>query len=130
MPIRSVHDPLRAAFEQHLSLGYALLRNGDRVASMREFEHAHILGQNRTGRHLRSHLAMFRWARQGGDRRELRGQLGRLVGALLFTWLWVPRGNPGSTRVGAFTPMPIPEPLASLLRDAAISTTGSHSERR
>ena len=108
-------ESLRQAFESRLALGYAHLANRAFEAAMIEFEAAHILGQSRTLQHLRSHVAMLRWGWRARSTREIWGQVGRLVGAGLFTWLWVPRGNPGSTRVGAFTPRPIPSDLASLL---------------
>ena len=114
----TAHEALRQAFERHLRDGYARLAAGDFAAAMAEFEAAHILGQMSTGRHLRSHVALLRWGWRAHSQREIAGQLGRLAGAAMFTWLWVPRGNPGSTRVGAFTPQPITEPLARLLREA------------
>ena len=112
------HEALREAFEQHLRQGYAQLAAGEYAAAMAAFEAAHILGQRHTWRHLRSHVALLRWGWRAHSQREIAGQLGRLAGAALFTWLWVPRGNPGSTRVGAFTPQPIPDRLARLLREA------------
>ena len=114
----AAREALRQAFERHLHDGYARLAAGDFAAALADFEAAHILGQRSTGRHLRSHLALLRWGWRAHSQREIAGQLSRLAGAALFTWLWVPRGNPGSTRVGAFTPQPIPEPLATLLREA------------
>lgn len=114
----TAREALRQAFERHLRDGYARLAARDFAAAMAEFEAAHILGQMSTGRHLRSHVALLRWGWRAHSQREIAGQLGRLAGAALFTWLWVPRGNPGSTRVGAFTPQPIPDRLARLLREA------------
>jgi hypothetical protein len=111
-------EALREAFEQQLRQGYAQLAAGEFAAAMAAFEAAHILGQAHTWRHLRSHVALLRWGWRTHSPREIAGQLGRLAGAALFTWLWVPRGNPGSTRVGAFTPQPIAEALARLLREA------------
>lgn len=106
---------LKAAFEARLQAGYAALAAGDLPTALGHFEAAHILGQTHTWRHIRSHIALFRWGWRQSDRREVLGQVGRLVGATLFTWLWVPRGNPGSTRVGAFKPQPVPAELAPWL---------------
>lgn len=106
---------LRHAFEARLASGYEHLAVREFDAAMAHFEAAHILGQNHTLRHLRSHVALLRWGWKAQSAREIAGQLGRLVGAALFTWLWVPLGNPGTTRVGAFTPQPIPQDLSSLL---------------
>jgi hypothetical protein len=114
----AAREALRQAFERHLREGYAQLSAGEFAAAMAEFEAAHILSQTATARHLRSHVALLRWGWRAHSQREIAGQLGRLAGAALFTWLWVPRGNPGSTRVGAFTLQPIAEPLARLLHEA------------
>lgn len=107
---------LRAAFCARLSRGYGHLAAGDLDSALRDFEAAHILGQAHTLRHLRSHLALLRWGLRARSPREIVGQLGRMLGAALFTWLWAPKGNPGSTRVGAFSPHPVPDDLSSLLQ--------------
>jgi hypothetical protein len=107
--------PRHLAFEVRLKAGYSALAAADASAALAHFEAAHILGQASTWRHVRSHMALFRWGWQQSDRREMRGQVGRLVGATLFTWLWVPVGNPGSTRIGAFAPHPVPAELRTLL---------------
>jgi hypothetical protein len=117
-PAATRAQSLQHAFESRLALGYVYLESRAFEAAMAEFEVAHILGQSHTLRHLRSHVAMLRWGWQAQSRREIAGQLARLAGAALFTWLWVPMGNPGSTRVGAFTPQPIPEELAELLQSS------------
>jgi len=110
---------LHQAFESRLAFGYAHLESRAFESAMGNFEAAHILGQSHTLRHLRTHVAMLRWGWRALSLREIAGQVGRLMGAALFTWIWVPRGNPGSTRVGAFTSLPIPDDLASLLRHHA-----------
>lgn len=78
-------------------------------------ERAHIIGQRRTLLHVRSHLGMFAagWARR--DRRELVGQIGRIVAAALLSRIWVPTGNTGGANVSALAPMPLPPDLAALL---------------
>jgi hypothetical protein len=50
-----------------------------------------------------------------GDRREVVGQVPRIVASLLFSRLWVPRGNSGRARVSAFRPMPVPGDLRRLV---------------
>lgn len=78
-------------------------------------ERAHILTQRRPWLHAHSHWLMLRAGWQLGDRREVLGQLPRIVAALLFSRLWVPIGNTGRARVSAFRPMPISEELRRLL---------------
>ena len=45
--------------------------------------------------HVRAHIAMLRVAWSEGDKRELSGQLKRIVPAALFSRIWVPSGNTG-----------------------------------
>lgn len=112
------NDVIRLAFEECMSRGHAALVAGDTELAMTAFEEAHILGQDRTVLHVRSHLAMLRWAWRKRERRETAGQVPRIVAAALFTWLWVPLGNPGSTRMGALKSAPIPEHLARILKSS------------
>jgi sterol desaturase/sphingolipid hydroxylase (fatty acid hydroxylase superfamily) len=109
---------LRRAFQARLSAGEEALRSSRADEAMQHFEAAHILGQEWTGPHVRSHVAILRWALQQRRWREIMGQVTRIVAAVLFTWLWVPRGNPGSTRVGALARRPVPADLAALLASA------------
>lgn len=108
---------LRAAFIQAMDAGDAALARGELAAAYAAFERAHILGQPRTGWHVRSHLGFIRWAFRARDVREFVGQCLRLPAAALFTWWWVPVGNTGGARVSALRPMPIPEDLRSFLDD-------------
>ena len=48
------------------------------------------------------------------DWREVAGQVPRMLASLLFSRLWVPRGNTGRARVSAFRPMPVPDDLRHL----------------
>jgi hypothetical protein len=53
------------------------------------------------------------WRR--GDGREVVGQVPRMLASVLFSRLWVPRGNSGRARVSAFAPMPVPADLRHLV---------------
>ena len=110
---------LLRAFEDRMDDGLVALRAGRAQEAMQHFEAAHILGQAWTGPHVRSHVALLRWALQQQRAREVIGQLSRIVAAALFTRLWVPAGNPGSTRVGALARRPLPADLAALLARTA-----------
>lgn len=80
--------------------------------AFRHLERAHILGQLRFADHVVVHLWMLRVALARADRREVRGQLLRLVATVpghLFGW--VPLGNTGGADVSALRPMPIPVDL-------------------
>jgi hypothetical protein len=78
---------------------------------------AHILGQRSTWLHVRSHVAMLGLAWRTRNRRELAGQMSRIAGAAVVTWLWIPEGNTGRANVSAFRPMPIPPELQRLLKE-------------
>ncbi len=109
-----VPTELHRAFEARLLAGYQALREARPEDAMTHFEAAHILGQAWTRTHVQSHVALLRWAIHEQRLREIVG-VARIAAAALFTWLWVPKGNPGSTRVGALARPPVPEELELLL---------------
>lgn len=78
-------------------------------------ERAHVLSQRMTVRHTHVHGLMLvaGWRRR--DWREVVGQVPRLLASLLFSRLWVPKGNSGRARVSAFKPMPVPADLRHLV---------------
>ena len=79
-------------------------------------ERAHVLAQRMTLRHTYVHGLMLVAGMRRGDWREVLGQVPRMIASLLFSRLWVPRGNTGRARVSAFEPMPVPEDLRHLVR--------------
>ena len=89
---------------------------GDTTAEWRHLERAHILSQPRALLHLRTHIAMLAAGIRRHDRREIVGQLLRLViagpGSLTGRY---PVGNTGGADVNALTPMPIPDDLIPFL---------------
>jgi hypothetical protein len=108
---------LLRAYGAELSAGHRCLDSGDLKQAFRHFERAHIIGQQRTLLHVRAHIAMLRVASRSGDKREVVGQLKRIVAAALFSRIWVPKGNTGGANVSAFEPMSIPEDLERILQD-------------
>jgi uncharacterized protein DUF3703 len=106
---------LLMAYRGELDAGNAALESGDLLEAFRRFERAHILGQRSTRLHVRAHVAMLRIARRRGDKREIVGQLKRIVAAALFSRIWVPTGNTGGANVSAMQRMPIPEDLQRIL---------------
>jgi len=77
-------------------------------------ERAHILGQRSTIRHTYAHWLMFRAGLQQRDLKEIVGQVPRMLASILFSRIWVPRGNTGRARVSAMKPMPIPGDMRHL----------------
>src|SRR6185295_4306976 len=82
-------------------------------------ERAHILGQASTREHVRVHWRMLTWALQRRDAREFFGQMLRLTGAAILTFIGkVPNGNTGGSNVSAVRPMPIDPELAAIIEMA------------
>lgn len=103
------------AYEQEVDRADKALRQGDFEIAFRHLERAHVLAQRMTGRHTFIHWRMLAAGLRRGDLREAAGQLPRIVASILFSRLWVPRGNTGRARVSAFTPMPVPDDLRHLV---------------
>lgn len=112
-------DALGQAFENEWRAARAARREGDLDRAFHHLERAHVLGQRRTWRHVRSHLGMLQVGWQRADLREILGQATRIVAATLFSRIWVPTGNTGGANVSAFKPMPVPPDLQALLDASA-----------
>jgi hypothetical protein len=79
-------------------------------------ERAHILGQRWPMAHNAVHWRMLKFGFRVKDRREILGQLPRLVfgGVKSFVGT-VPIGNTGGADVAALRPLQLPEDLAAIL---------------
>ena len=88
----------------------------DSAAEWAHLERAHILSQPLAIAHIRTHLSMLAYGIQHRDRREVTGQLIRLLvagpGSIAGRY---PLGNTGGANVSATAPMPIPADLQDLL---------------
>jgi hypothetical protein len=89
---------------------------GDLAGEWAHLERAHILSQPLVVPHIRTHLAMVSCGARRHDRREVAGQLLRLLlaGPGSITGRY-PVGNTGGADVSPFRPMPIPEDLRAIL---------------
>jgi hypothetical protein len=109
---------LRNAWAAELAAARAARSTGDPSAEWTHLERAHILSQPLAGAHVRTHAAMFAVAIRRRDRRELFGQLFRIIvaapGSVTGKY---PVGNTGGADVSPFAPMPIPDDLRPLLPD-------------
>ncbi|MCP9438925.1 MAG: DUF3703 domain-containing protein [Nitrospira sp.] len=112
-----MHPVLREAYERELVAAQEDCAAGRLDQAFAHLERAHILGQSFTLPHARAHWEMLKVGWKQRDAVEITGQIARIAGSLLFTWLWVPVGNTGGARVSPFKPMPIPEELQKLLRE-------------
>jgi hypothetical protein len=89
---------------------------GDDAEAWRLLERTHILSQPWAWPHVRSHIDMLVLAFRTRNRREIVGQLVRVVvaGPGSATGRY-PLGNTGRATVPATKPMPVPDDLAELL---------------
>ena len=98
-----------------LEIAAAAAALGD-SASFMHLKRAHVLGQAATREHARVHFHMLVWALRHRRKREVSGQLFRLLGAVTFTAIgMVPAGNTGGTNVSPFQKMAVAPDLAILI---------------
>ncbi|HEX2783951.1 MAG TPA: DUF3703 domain-containing protein [Ilumatobacteraceae bacterium] len=106
---------ITAWVEERHAAAQAIRRN-DRSQAWIHLERAHILSQSMAGRHVRTHLAMLRFALRSFRPHEVAGQLFRTLVAAPGSWSGrYPLGNTGGADVSAFAPMPIPHDLRPML---------------
>lgn len=93
---------------------------GDPVRELHHLERAHVLSQPFAVPHIRTHLAMLAFGIRNRDRREITGQLVRLLvagpGSAMGRY---PLGNTGGANVSAVEPMAIPADLQTVLSSSA-----------
>lgn len=110
-----MHPQLRQAYLSEMTAAVEHYKAGNLRPSFSRLERAHILGQCSPIAHAKAHWWMLKVGWKGQDFVEVAGQLPRIIGALLFSKIWVPVGNPGGARVSPFQPMPMAEDLRDLL---------------
>jgi Protein of unknown function (DUF3703) len=103
------------AYEQEVAQADEALRRDDFETAFKHLERAHVLAQRMTGRHTWIHWRMLVAGMRRRDYREVIGQIPRMLASVLFSKVWVPRGNSGRARVSAFKPMPVPADLRHLV---------------
>jgi len=111
-----MHPELRRAYDAEMTAAADRYAAGDLQLSFSHLELAHILGQSFAIAHARAHWGMLKVGWRRRDVVEITGQLPRILGALLFSRMWVPIGNTGGARVPPFKSMPIPDDLQTLLK--------------
>jgi hypothetical protein len=110
------NEKLREAWAAEHEAARAARAAGDRTIEWHHLERAHVLSQPMAGAHTRTHAAMLAYGVRRRDRREIVGQLVRLVvagpGSLTGRY---PLGNTGGADVSALAVLPVPSDLAALL---------------
>ena len=110
-----MHPVLRQAYEAEMKAAVDQYNTGNLRPAFSHLERAHILGQCFNVPHAQVHWWMLKVGWRRRDVVEITGQLPRILGALLFSSIWVPIGNTGGARVPPFKSMPIPEDLQIIL---------------
>ena len=103
------------AYGEEVSLARQALQCRNYDLCFVHLERAHVLAQRMTVRHTYVHWLMLVAGLRRRDYREALGQVPRMLASVLFSRLWVPRGNTGRARVSALKPMPVPEDLRHLI---------------
>lgn len=115
----SYTDNIRPYVEAEINLAEQAHAAGHASKAFTHLENAHVLGQNSTRLHVRTHWLMLRWSVRERQWRELTGQLLRMVGAATKTAVGlVPTGNTGGANVSPFKPMPVKPELAEIMERA------------
>lgn len=114
--VRAMPPAARARYDAGLSDARALVTGGRAGDAWPLLETAHILSQPWWRLHVRTHWRMLGLALHTRDRREIAGQLMRLMvagpGSAMGRY---PKGNTGRADVPATKPMPVSDDLAALL---------------
>jgi hypothetical protein len=116
----NIRRPMPAAVADRLSDDLAAARAAVEVRDVgrawKLLEEAHVLSQPWARPHIRVHAAMLALGWRIRDRREVLGQLLRIMvaGPGSFTGRY-PEGNTGRASVPATRPMPVPDELRILL---------------
>jgi hypothetical protein len=99
------------AYDNEISLAHLALRCRNYDECFYILERAHVLAQRSTRRHCHVHYLMLvaGWRRR--DFHEVVSQFPRILASILFSRVWVPRGNTGRARVNPLWPMTIPKDL-------------------
>ena len=109
-------QPIKHEIARRVEQSRAAVRAGDDPAAWHRLEEAHILSQPWPTPHVGVHRRMLGLALRRGPRREIPGQVFRILvagpGSAAGRY---PVGNTGRADVSAFAPMPMPDDLRALL---------------
>ena len=105
------NQELKTAFYHQIKLGKEALKKDNFKMSFYHFENAHIIGQKHLVRHTISHYWMLIFGIKSKNIKEIIGQIIRIAASLLFTLIWVPKGNTGGSNISPIKIMPIRKEL-------------------
>ncbi|QNF34843.1 DUF3703 domain-containing protein [Adhaeribacter swui] len=110
---------LRPYYEQELKEYQQNEQKQQLVKAWYHLERAHILGQPYPVEHTVVHGKMLAFGIKSRNTKEVVGQLPRLLVGGIKSWAGtIPVGNTGGANVAAWKPMPIPDDLQEIIRQA------------
>lgn len=111
-----MHEKQRQVYDREIHAATEHYHGNNLDKAFYHLERAHILGQSFAFSHAKAHWWMLKVGWKRRDSIEIRGQISRIIGAFLFSRIWVPMGNTGGAYVHPFKSMPIPEEFQTLLK--------------
>ena len=114
--MKSYYHRIKPYWDLEIALAKKSASTGDREEEFKHLERAHILGQNSTLLHTRTHILMMLWGIRQRNIQEVAGQIFRVFGALTKTIFGlIPSGNTGGSNVSPFKRMPISPELQLII---------------
>ena len=112
---------LKQAFLHEMNVAKKYYKSNDLKNCFYHLERAHVLGQRNAITHTINHWWMFKVGIRRKDFREILGQIARMaIGGIGSVFNLAPVGNTGGANVWIFRPMPIPEDLHKIFREAGM----------
>lgn len=111
-----MHAEQRQAYDREMRAAAEHYCGNNLDRAFYHLERAHILGQSFAFAHAKAHWWMLKVGWKRRDSIEVRGQIVRIIGALLFSRIWVPLGNTDGAHVHPFRSMPVPKEFWTLLK--------------
>lgn len=110
---------IRPHVEAELVQALAARQEGKPQDEFGHLENAHVLGQESTYLHVKTHVLMLFWAIRNSALKEFFGQIFRIVGAATKTAVGlVPKGNTGGSNVSPFKVIPVSFEHEKLIKNA------------
>ena len=117
--MKSYYQQIKPYWDLEISSAKKSASTGDREEEFKHLERAHILGQNSTLLHTRTHILMLLWGIRQRNTQEVAGQIFRVFGALTKTIFGlIPSGNTGGSNVSPFKKMPVSPELQAIISTA------------
>ena len=98
-------------YYRQIELAKKTFKTKEFKVSFYHLENAHVLGQKHWLRHIISHYWMIIHGIKTKNIKEFFGQISRIIASVIFTNIWVPKGNTGGSNISPIKPMPIRKEL-------------------